>query len=128
MSLSIRKRTVLSVSILGSAQFAQARQLYTNADSLIRNTLARGSFCPPAIPASGQARPSKLAFAASARSGGSVPPVRYNQAMSLVVVGSVAYDAIETPHGKRERTLGGACTYIALSASYFTRTNIVAVV
>jgi sugar/nucleoside kinase (ribokinase family) len=48
--------------------------------------------------------------------------------MSLVVVGSVAYDAIETPHGKRERTLGGACTYIALSASYFTRTNIVAVV
>ncbi len=48
--------------------------------------------------------------------------------MSLVVVGSVAYDAIETPHGKRERTLGGACTYIALSASYFTRTSIVGVV
>jgi len=50
------------------------------------------------------------------------------QGMSLVVVGSVAYDAIETPHGKRERTLGGACTYIALSASYFTKTSIVAVV
>lgn len=48
--------------------------------------------------------------------------------MSLVVIGSVAYDAIETPHGKRERTLGGACTYIALSASYFTKTGIVAVV
>jgi sugar/nucleoside kinase (ribokinase family) len=48
--------------------------------------------------------------------------------MSLVVVGSVAYDAIETPHGKRERTLGGACTYIALSASYFTNVSIVAVV
>ena len=48
--------------------------------------------------------------------------------MSLVVIGSVAYDAIETPHGKRERTLGGACTYIALSASYFTETSIVAVV
>jgi sugar/nucleoside kinase (ribokinase family) len=48
--------------------------------------------------------------------------------MSLVVVGSVAYDAIETPYGKRERTLGGACTYIALSASYFTKVNIVAVV
>ncbi|MBV9761625.1 MAG: sugar kinase [Acidobacteriaceae bacterium] len=48
--------------------------------------------------------------------------------MSLIVIGSVAYDAIETPHGKRERTLGGACTYIALSASYFTRTGIVAVV
>src|SRR4029079_18559131 len=48
--------------------------------------------------------------------------------MSLVVVGSVAYDAIETPYGKRERTLGGACTYIALSASYFSRVHIVAVV
>ncbi|MBV8708919.1 MAG: sugar kinase [Acidobacteriaceae bacterium] len=48
--------------------------------------------------------------------------------MSLVVIGSVAYDAIETPHGKRERTLGGACTYIALSASYFTKTSIVGVV
>lgn len=48
--------------------------------------------------------------------------------MSLVVIGSVAYDAIETPHGKRERTLGGSCTYIALAASYFTQTAIVAVV
>jgi sugar/nucleoside kinase (ribokinase family) len=48
--------------------------------------------------------------------------------MSLVVIGSVAYDAIETPHGKRDRTLGGSCTYIALSASYFTKTSIVAVV
>ena len=50
------------------------------------------------------------------------------QTMSLVVIGSVAYDAIETPHGKRERTLGGACTYIALSASYFAETGIVGVV
>lgn len=50
------------------------------------------------------------------------------QTMSLVVIGSVAYDAIQTPHGKRERTLGGAGTYIALSASYFTKTSIVAVV
>ena len=48
--------------------------------------------------------------------------------MSLVVIGSVAYDGIETPHGKRERTLGGACTYIALSASYFTPSSIVGVV
>ncbi len=48
--------------------------------------------------------------------------------MSLVVVGSVAYDDIETPHGKVERALGGACTYIALAASYFTQVNIVAVV
>jgi sugar/nucleoside kinase (ribokinase family) len=48
--------------------------------------------------------------------------------MSLVVVGSVAYDGVETPHGKVDRMLGGACTYIALSASYFTPVNIVAVV
>ena len=48
--------------------------------------------------------------------------------MSLVVIGSVAYDAIETPHGKRERALGGSCTYIALSASHFTQTSIVGVV
>ncbi|HEY7306707.1 MAG TPA: PfkB family carbohydrate kinase [Bryobacteraceae bacterium] len=48
--------------------------------------------------------------------------------MSLVVIGSVAYDAIETPHGKIERTLGGSCTYVALSASYFTETAIVAMV
>jgi sugar/nucleoside kinase (ribokinase family) len=52
----------------------------------------------------------------------------YNRTMSLVVVGSVAYDAIETPHGKRDRALGGACTYIALSASFFTKAAIVAVV
>jgi sugar/nucleoside kinase (ribokinase family) len=50
------------------------------------------------------------------------------KAMSLVVIGSVAYDGIETPHGKRDRTLGGACTYVALSASYFTKASIVAVV
>ncbi len=48
--------------------------------------------------------------------------------MSLVIVGSVAYDALETPHGKVDRILGGAATYIALSASYFTRAHIVAVV
>src|SRR4030088_3245218 len=48
--------------------------------------------------------------------------------MSLIVVGSVAYDGVETPHGRVDRMLGGACTYIALSASYFTKTKIVAVV
>lgn len=48
--------------------------------------------------------------------------------MSMVVVGSVAYDGVETPHGKVERMLGGACTYIALSASFFTVPRIVAVV
>src|SRR5271157_6200497 len=48
--------------------------------------------------------------------------------MSLVVVGSVAYDGVETPHGKVDRMLGGAATYIALAAGYFTSVGIVAVV
>lgn len=48
--------------------------------------------------------------------------------MSLVVVGSVAYDGIETPYGRVERTLGGSCTYIGLAASYFTQVKIVGVV
>ncbi|HUJ50441.1 MAG TPA: PfkB family carbohydrate kinase [Bryobacteraceae bacterium] len=48
--------------------------------------------------------------------------------MSVVVVGSVAYDGVETPHGKVERMLGGACTYIALASSYFAKTQLVGVV
>ncbi len=48
--------------------------------------------------------------------------------MSLLVVGSVAFDAIETPLGKVERTLGGAASYFALAASHFTPVRIVAVV
>lgn len=48
--------------------------------------------------------------------------------MSIVVVGSVAYDGVETPHGKVEWMLGGSCTYIALSASYFSPVKIVGVV
>ena len=48
--------------------------------------------------------------------------------MSLIVVGSVAYDGVETPHGKVDRMLGGAATYIALSSGYFTDVKIVAVV
>ncbi|HJS55594.1 MAG TPA: PfkB family carbohydrate kinase [Chitinophagaceae bacterium] len=41
--------------------------------------------------------------------------------MSLIVVGSMAFDAIETPFGKSARIVGGAATYIAWSASNFTR-------
>lgn len=48
--------------------------------------------------------------------------------MSLLVVGSVAFDAIETPFGKVDRTIGGAATYFALAASFFTRVNLVGVV
>lgn len=40
--------------------------------------------------------------------------------MALTIVGTVAYDGIETPHGKRDRILGGAAMYAALSASYLT--------
>jgi len=43
-------------------------------------------------------------------------------------VGSVAYDTIETPAGKRERCLGGAATYFSLAASYFTDVRVIAVV
>lgn len=48
--------------------------------------------------------------------------------MSLTVVGSVAFDALETPFGKRERVLGGAATHFGLSASFFTEVNAVGVV
>jgi sugar/nucleoside kinase (ribokinase family) len=48
--------------------------------------------------------------------------------MSLTVVGSVAFDALETPFGKRDRILGGAATHFGLSASFFTRVNAVGVV
>lgn len=48
--------------------------------------------------------------------------------MSLLVVGSVAYDGIETPHGKVDRVLGGAGSYIALAASNFVNVRLVAVV
>lgn len=49
--------------------------------------------------------------------------------MSLLTVGSVAFDALETPFGKTDKIVGGAATYISLSASYFTqKNNIVAVV
>ncbi|MFT5917494.1 MAG: sugar/nucleoside kinase (ribokinase family) [Flammeovirgaceae bacterium] len=49
--------------------------------------------------------------------------------MSLLTVGSVAFDAIETPFGKTDKIIGGAATYISLAASYFVKpANVVAVV
>ncbi|MBS1619746.1 MAG: sugar kinase [Bacteroidetes bacterium] len=49
--------------------------------------------------------------------------------MSLLTVGTVAFDAIETPFGKTDKIVGGAATYIAWSASYFSKkTNIVSVI
>lgn len=49
--------------------------------------------------------------------------------MSLLTIGTVAFDAIETPFGKTDKIIGGAATYIGLSASYFVnKVNIVSVV
>lgn len=49
--------------------------------------------------------------------------------MSLLVIGTVAFDAIETPFGKTDKILGGAATYISLAASYFKNSiNLVSVV
>src|SRR5690349_2932539 len=48
--------------------------------------------------------------------------------MSIVAVGSVAFDTISSPSGKVEDVLGGAATFFALSASYFTDVRVVAVV
>ncbi len=48
--------------------------------------------------------------------------------MAILVVGSVAFDSIETPSGHAERCLGGAATYFSLAASYFTDVRVIAVV
>lgn len=49
--------------------------------------------------------------------------------MSLLTIGTVAYDSIETPFGKAERIVGGSASYISMSASFFVdHSNIVAVV
>ncbi|MGA8035119.1 MAG: PfkB family carbohydrate kinase [Candidatus Acidiferrales bacterium] len=48
--------------------------------------------------------------------------------MSLLVVGSVAFDGIETPYGKVDRTLGGAASYFALAASQFAPVRLVGIV
>jgi len=48
--------------------------------------------------------------------------------MSLLVVGSVAFDSIQTPHGQVEDVLGGSATFFSLAASWFTPVRIIAVV
>src|SRR5256714_2349421 len=45
--------------------------------------------------------------------------------MSLVVVGSIAFDAVKTPFGERERMLGGSAVHFSLAASYFTDVRVV---
>jgi sugar/nucleoside kinase (ribokinase family) len=48
--------------------------------------------------------------------------------LSILVVGSVAFDSLETPSGKRERVLGGSATHFSLAASFFTDVRVVGVV
>ena len=48
--------------------------------------------------------------------------------MSILVIGTIAYDSVETPEGNRESQLGGSAVYFALAASYFTKVQIVGVV
>ena len=49
--------------------------------------------------------------------------------MSVLVVGTVAFDAIETPFGKTDKIVGGAATYICLASSFFiNKINLVSVV
>lgn len=48
--------------------------------------------------------------------------------MSIAVVGTVAFDTIETPFGRGENVLGGSATYFSTSASFFTDVSLVAVV
>ena len=48
--------------------------------------------------------------------------------MAITVVGSVAYDSVETPSGRYDRELAGAATYFSLAASFFTDVRVIAVV
>ena len=48
--------------------------------------------------------------------------------MKILVVGSVAYDTVETPEGKRESQLGGSASYFSVAASHFTEVGMVGVV
>src|SRR4051795_6584992 len=45
--------------------------------------------------------------------------------MSVVVVGSIAFDAVKTPFGERERMLGGSAVHFSLAASFFTDVRVV---
>ena len=48
--------------------------------------------------------------------------------MSILVVGTVAFDSIETPFGTAERVLGGSASYFSLAASYFAPVRLVGVI
>lgn len=54
--------------------------------------------------------------------------VKGKKVMSLLVVGTMAYDDVKTPFGERKMSLGGSAVYFSLSASFFTPVNLVAVI
>ena len=48
--------------------------------------------------------------------------------MSLIVLGTVAYDSVETPTDKRDRIMGGSASYFSIAANFFTDVSLLAVV
>jgi len=52
----------------------------------------------------------------------------WEEGMSILVIGSVALDSVETPFGKRKEILGGSATFFSIAASFFNKVDIVAVV
>ena len=52
-------------------------------------------------------------------------PLRFRAVMSVTVVGSIAFDAVKTPFGERERMLGGSAVHFALAASFFDDVRVV---
>ncbi len=56
------------------------------------------------------------------------PGLRYDTGMSLLVVGSMAFDSIKSPFGEVERVVGGSATYFSLAASYLAPVRLVSVV
>ena len=106
-----------------------------------QNVIARSGAlaCPPSAPANADRRSahaivtdpqgdSRRGAQAPERNRWKISDARSSLNMSLLVVGSVAFDAVETPHGKVDRMLGGAATYFSVAASYFTHVNLVGIV
>lgn len=60
--------------------------------------------------------------------GAELPEGSEVRVMSILVVGSVALDSIETPFGRKDEILGGSATYFSISASFFDKVNIIATV
>ena len=51
-----------------------------------------------------------------------------SETKEILVVGSIAFDSIDTPNGSRDKILGGSATYFSVAASLFTKVSVVGVV